>query len=180
MLMPNSDILEFLFSTASAIVATLTGLIGAFSTFQLQNISNEISFLKGFVLEKKPDNNKTLTEYIKGEDYHLLEKIYDRNLEGIQIMENVIAKHNLHLQLNEFSFDLQNIRNNQLKYSHIKKLTIKNFSLSVVFVMLSLALLIFTNNILSFHFFWIFISTYFVLIGIMLYQFKKQIKQLIK
>ena len=90
--MINPDVLEFLFSGVATIVATLTGLIGAFSTFRLQNISAEIGFLKGFVLEKKADNSKTLNEYIKGEDYHLLEKIYDRNLEGVQVLEEVIEK----------------------------------------------------------------------------------------
>jgi len=178
--MINPDVLEFLFSGVATIVATLTGLIGAFSTFRLQNISAEIGFLKGLVLEKKPDSKKTLNEYIKGEDYHLLEKIYDRNLEGVSILENVIAKHNLHQQLNEFSFDLQNIRNNQLQYNSIKSLTLKSFSLLLIFVMISLVFFLFTNTILAFPFFSIFITGYFFFIGLTFYQFKQQVKLLIK
>lgn len=73
--MPTADVLEFLFATVATIVATLTGLIGAFSTFRLQAISTEIGFLKGFILEKKGTDGKTLNEYIKGDDYYLLEKV---------------------------------------------------------------------------------------------------------
>jgi hypothetical protein len=40
--MPNADILEFLFATVATIVATVTGLIGAFATFRLQNIRAHI------------------------------------------------------------------------------------------------------------------------------------------
>lgn len=178
--MPDADILEFLFSAVASIVATLTGLIGAFSTFRLQNVSTEIGFLKGFVLEKKPDNTKTLNEYIKGENYHLLEKIYDRNLEGIQILEDVINKHDLHHELNEFSFDLQNIRNNQTQYNGIKKMTINVFTQSLVFVLVSLVLLLFTTTILEINFFWELMTAYFLLLLIIFYQFIKQVKELIK
>lgn len=177
--MISTDILEFLFSAVATIVATLTGLIGAFSTFRLQNISAEIGFLKGFVLEKKPDNIKTLNEYIKGEDYHLLEKIYDRNLEGVQVLEEVIEKHNLHLQLNEFSFDLKNIRNNQKQYNEIKKMTTNSFVLSLLFVFANLLLLLFTNFILQIPFFNSCAFVYFMLIAIVFYQFVRQVNQLI-
>ncbi|MEZ7505957.1 hypothetical protein [Flavobacterium sp. Arc2] len=122
--MPNADILEFLFATVATIVATVTGLIGAFATFRLQNISSEIGFLKGYVLAKKVDETKTLNDYIKGEYYHLLEKIYDRNLEGISILENVTLKHNLHRNLDDLmtrichrndSTDLQSVPTNKGK-----------------------------------------------------------------
>ncbi|MEP7092861.1 MAG: hypothetical protein ABI793_02305 [Flavobacterium sp.] len=149
------------------------------SKIRLQNINAEIGFLKGFVLEKKLDNSKTLNEYIKGDDYHLLEKIYDRNLEGIQILEEVIAKHNLHKKLNEFSFDVQNIRNNQMQYNSIKKMTIKGFTQSLVFVFISLLMLLFTLNILEFHFFWALMASYFIALIIIFYQFIKQVKELI-
>lgn len=177
--MIDREILEFLFSAVATIVATLTGLIGAFSTFRLQNISTEISFLKGFVLDKKPDNSKTLNEYIKGEDYHLLEKIYDRNFKGIQILEDVIIKHNFHNKLNEFSFDLQNIRINQKQYNEIKKMTINGFTQSLGFVFVSLALLLFTTIILESYFFIGLIITYFIMLIVIFYQFIKQIKVLI-
>jgi len=103
--MPNADILEFLFATVATIVATVTGLIGAFATFRSQNISSETGFLKEFVLAEKVANEKTLNDYIKNDDYHLLEKIYYRNLDGVQILKGLIDKRRLHSQFNEFTFD---------------------------------------------------------------------------
>jgi hypothetical protein len=44
--MPDSNILAFLFSTIATIVATLTGLIGAFATFKLQKFESKLDFLK--------------------------------------------------------------------------------------------------------------------------------------
>lgn len=178
--MPNADILEFLFATVATIVATVTGLIGAFATFRLQNISSEIGFLKGFVLAKKVAENKILNDYIKGEDYHLLEKIYDRNLEGISLLENIISKNNLHNQLNELKFDLQNIRHNQIQYDTIKKMTIRSFGLSLCFVFANLILLLLTVEILQLNKFYFWGILYFSIIAILFLQFVRQIKVLIE
>jgi hypothetical protein len=159
--MPNADILEFLFATVATIVATVTGLIGVFATFRLQNISSEISFLKGYVLAKKVAETKTLNDYLKGEDYHLLENIYDRNLEGISLLENVILKHNLHRNLDELKFDLQNIRHNQMHYDTIKKMTISSFGLSLCFVFANLILLLLGLEILKLPHFYVWFILYF-------------------
>lgn len=178
--MPNADILEFLFATVATIVATVTGLIGAFATFRLQNISSEISFLKGFVLAKKVAENKTINDYIKGDEYHLLEKIYDRNLKGITLLEDFIFKHQLHGELNELKFDLQNILHNQQQYDYIKTMTIRSFGLSLCFVFVNFILLLLTNVLLQFpNLYYIFI-VYFCLIVIAFLQFIRQVKILIE
>ena len=178
--MPNADILEFLFATVATIVATVTGLIGAFATFRLQNISSEIGFLKGFVLAKKVTETKTLNDYIKGEDYHLLEKIYDRNLEGILLLENIVSKHNLHRYLDELKFDLQNIRHNQIQYDTIKKMTIRSFGLSLCFVFANLILLLLTIEILKLPHFYVWFILYFSVIATIFFQFVRQVKMLIQ
>lgn len=178
--MPNADILEFLFATVATIVATVTGLIGAFATFRLQNISSEIGFLKGFILAKKVAENSTLNDYIKGEDYHLLEKIYDRNLEGILLLENVISKNNLHNQLNELKFDLQNIRHNQMQYDSIKNMTIRSFGLSLCFVFANLILLLITIEILKLPHFYLWFIFYFSVMATIFFQFVRQVKVLIQ
>jgi hypothetical protein len=178
--MPNADILEFLFATVATIVATVTGLIGAFATFRLQNISSEIGFLKGFVLAKKVANEKTLNDYITGGNYHLLEKIYDRNLDGVQILKGIIDKHQLHSQLNEFTFDMQNIEHNQIQYDTIKKMTIRSFGLSLCFVFANLILLLLTTEILDLNNFNFWCFLYFSILALLFFQFVRQIKVLIQ
>ena len=178
--MPNADILEFLFATVATIVATVTGLIGAFATFRLQNINSEIGFLKGFVLQKKVAENKTLNDYIKGNDYHLLEKIYDRNLNGIELLEKVISKNNLHNQLDELKFDVQNIRHNQIQYDIIKKMTIRSFGFSLCFVFTNLILLLFTTEIVQLNKFYFWCIIYYSIIALLFFQFIRQVKELIQ
>ncbi|MEP7198100.1 MAG: hypothetical protein ABI851_16400 [Saprospiraceae bacterium] len=178
--MPNADILEFLFATVATIVATVTGLIGAFATFRLQNISTEIGFLKGFILAKKVANEKTLNDYIKGDDYHLLEKIYDRNLQGVRILKEVIDKHQLHYRLNEFTFDLQNTEHNQIQYDTIKKMTIRSFGLSLCFVFANLILLLLTTEILELPKFYFWGILYYSIVAVLFGQFVRQVKELIQ
>lgn len=177
--MPNADILEFLFATVATIVATITGLIGAFATFRLESISAEIGFLKGFILAKEVIENKTLNSYIKGDNYHLLEKIYDRNIEGIALLENVIQQYNLHDELSELKFDLQNIRHNQFQYDSIKEMTIKSFSFSLCFVFINLILLLLAKQILETPHFYYCCTLYFAVVAIIFFQFARQLKVLI-
>jgi hypothetical protein len=58
--LPTKDILELLFATVATIVASVTGLIGAFSTFRLQNIYREINLSKNIVIHKKSKDGKSI------------------------------------------------------------------------------------------------------------------------
>jgi len=167
--MPNADILEFLFATVATIVATVTGLIGAFATFRSQNISSETGFLKEFVLAEKVANEKTLNDYIKNDDYHLLEKIYYRNLDGVQILKGLIDKRRLHSQFNEFTFDFQNTEHNQIQYDTIKKMTIRSFGLSLCFVFANLILLLLTTEILDLNNFNFWCFLYFSILALLFF-----------
>ncbi len=178
--MPNADILYFLFSATATIIATLTGLIGVFSTFRLQNINVEISLLKDIILNRKLDGDTSLNEYITKESYHLLEKIYDRNIAGIDLLDEVIKKNNVGQKANEFEYDVSNLRTNQKSYDTIKGMSIRSFALSLIFVLGSLILLVFTNSFLNVHGFYWYIAVYFVLIAILLLLYVIQIAKLIE
>lgn len=146
---PNADILEFLFATVAAIVATLTGLIGAFSTFRLQNIDTELNFLKGLVINKKFGDNSCINDYIKGKQYHLLEKIYDLKMDGVILLEKIIKENSLDSQCDELLIDTDNIKRQQLLHDNMKRLTVGGFTNSLLFVFVSLLLLIITNALLQ-------------------------------
>ena len=176
--MLNAEILYFLFSATATIIATLTGLLGVFSTFRLQNINEEISLLKDLILNRKMDGLTSLNEYIAGENYHLLEKIYDRNNAGIDLLEEIIQQNNVSEAANEY--DLSNLRTNQKSYDTIKGMTIRSFALSLVFVLGSLILLVFANSFLKLQGFYWYTAIYFVLIAILLALYVKQIAKLIE
>ena len=176
---PNADILEFLFATVATIVATVTGLIGAFSTFRLQNIDTEVNFLKGLVINKKFGDESCINDFIKGVHYHLLEKIYDPNLEGVEELEKVVLTNKLNLQSNELLLDIDNIRRNQLLHNKMKTLTMKGFKSALVFVFVSLVLLILTNGLLqSGQFLWLLLTVYLTAVAYIFFHFVKQVKQL--
>ena len=178
--MPNAEILYFLFSATATIIATLTGLLGVFSTFRLQNINEEINLLKDLVLNRTLDGLTSLREHITSENYHLLEKVYDRNIAGIDLLDSIIQKQDLGEQSNEFKYDLSNIRSNQESYDTIKGMTIRSFALSLVFVLGSLILLIFANSFLILPGFYWYISIYCLLIAILLFLYVVQIAKLIE
>ena len=178
--MPNAEILYFLFSATATIIATLTGLLGVFSTFRLQNINEEINLLKDLVLNRKMDGLTSLSEHIARENYHLLEKVYDRNIAGIDLLDTIIQKQDLGEQSNEFKYDLSNIRRNQESYDTIKGMTIRSFALSLVFVLGSLILLIFANSFLALQCFYWYTAFYFLLVAILLFLYVKQIAKLIE
>ena len=176
---PNADILEFLFATVATIVATLTGLIGAFSTFRLQNFDQEVNFLKGLVMNKKIGNDKSINDFIKGDDYILLEKIYDANMEGVKLLEKVVTDNNLDEQLNELLIDIDNIRRNQILHDRMRALTIRGFTISLSFVLASLILLVFTNGLLLCgQFIWLILFTYLTLVTYILFMFVAELKKL--
>ena len=176
--MPNAEILYFLFSATATIIATLTGLLGVFSTFRLQNINTEISLLKDLVLNRKMDGLTSLYEYIARENYHLLEKIYDRNTAGIDLLEETVQQNNLDEASNKY--DLGNLRTNQKNYDTIKGMTIRSFALSLIFVLGSLILLVFANSFLNLQGFYWYIVIYFILIAILLFLYVIQIAKLIE
>ena len=176
--MPTPDILYFLFSATATIIATLTGLLGVFSTFRLQNMDGEITMLKDLVLKRKMEGLKSLGEIIAGENYHQLEKIYDRNVPGIDLLEQSIKNHNIKDSRNKY--DLSNLRSNQRIYDTIKKVTTRSFALSLLFVVASLLLLIFANWFILLQGFYWYIAIYFMLIGILLFLYVLQIAKLIE
>lgn len=178
--MPNAEILYFLFSATATIIATLTGLIGVFSTFRLQNINEEISLLKDLILHRKSDGLTSLNEYITGENYHLLEKVYDRNIAGIDLLDELFKKHKVGEKSNEFEYDLSNLRTNQKSYDTIKGMTTRSFALSMIFVLGSLILLVFTNSFLNLQGFYWYTAIYFLLIAILLLLYVIQIAKLIE
>ena len=176
--MLTADVLEFLFATVATIVATLTGLIGAFSTFRLQAISTEIGFLKGFLLEKKDHHGKKLNDYIKGDAYHLLEKVYDRTMNAVDLLNRILEQHGLHEAQTEFRFDVQNIRRNQQRYDTIKQQTSIVFMRSLGFVWLSLFFLLFTSSLLMSPYLWGISFAYLLLTGLVFWQFIRQVNEL--
>ena len=178
--MPNAEILYFLFSATATIIATLTGLLGVFSTFRLQNINEEINLLKDLVLNRKMDGLTSLREHITSENYHLLEKVYDRNIAGIDLLETIILKQGIGEQSNEFKYDLSNIRSNQESYDTIKGMTTRSFALSLVFVLASLILLIFANLFLVLQGFYWYIAIYCLLIATLFFLYVLQIAKLIE
>ncbi len=178
--MPNAEVLYFLFSATATIIATLTGLIGAFSTFRLQNINEEISLLKDLILQRKINGLTSLNEYITGESYHLLEKVYDRNIASIDLLDEIFRKQKVGEKSNEFEYDLRNLRTNQEGYDSIKRMAIRSFALSLVFVLGSLILLVFTNSFLNLQGFYWYTAIYFLLIAILLLLYVIQIAKLIK
>jgi hypothetical protein len=176
--MPNLSTLEFFFSTVATIVASLTGLIGVFATFRLQNISAEIRHLKQSILEKKIEDLKTLNDYIKGENYHLLEKIYERNFSGIDILKSAIEQNELHLKINEFAFDLENLSNNQHLYQKIKVMTVTIFVICLAFVFANLGFLLFASSILLLPNFGALATFYFVGLAFIFLQFVWQVYEM--
>lgn len=176
---PNADILEFLFATTATIVATVTGLIGAFSTFRLQNINAELSLLKGLIINKKFGDNICVNDFIKGKNYHLLERIYNSNIESVNELEKIIIGNNLENYSDELLLDLDNIRRNQLLHDHTKSLTITGFKNALFFVFISLLLLIFSNGLLETgEGLWLILFLYLTGAALIFKQFVKQIKQL--
>jgi hypothetical protein len=178
--MVNLSTLEFFFSTVAMIVASFTGLIGAFATFRLQNISTEIRFLKQYILEKKIEGKETLNDYIKGENYHLLERIYAINFEGIEILKSIVEQNDLHLKVNEFTYDLEHLMNNQTAYQNIKKITVIIFFICLMFVFTNLCFLFFANSIVSMPNLVGFSIVYFIILFLIFLQFVWQVHLMTK
>jgi hypothetical protein len=177
--MPDNNILAVLFSTIAAIVATLTGLIGAFATFKLQKLESKLDFLKDYILHKELDETKTLNNKIREQRYLSIRKIYVHNIAAIDELKDCIDELDYHNHTEEYKYDLENITQFQLQYDTIKNHSKVEFSKSLFFTTLCLISLLFTNTILQSSFWWLIISIYFVGLIYIFRVFVKQIELLI-
>jgi hypothetical protein len=176
--MPNVDILIVFFSTIAVIVATLTGLIGAFATFKLQKIETKLDFLKDYTLHKEVVEEKTLNHKIREHHYLSIRQIYVHNLDSIQVLRNCIDELDYHNHSEEYHFDLENITNFQNQYDTIRNLTKDEFGKSLIFVVFNLLLLLFANLLLTSGYWKNIIGIDFVLMCYIFSLFIKQIKLL--
>ena len=176
--MTDSAILSILFSTVAAIVATLTGLIGGFATFRLQRMDAKLDFLKDYILHKEVRGTKTLNQKLRDIEYKHIEKIYLHNMDAVTLLQSVVDELDYHQHTEEYEHDINNITKHQQRYDKIRKLTKRDFFLSLCFVFISLGLLLITNTILSFSFQWIVLFIFFILIALIFYEFVKQVRTL--
>lgn len=99
-------------------------------------------------------------------------------MNGVLVLQEIIRKHNLHQQLNEFVVDVKNIYNNQQKYDAIKRLTLNSFVGSLLFVFANLIVLLLALTVLTIDHFSVATSAYFLVTGAVLSQFVRQVKLL--
>ena len=118
--MIDSNILVVFFSSIAGIVATLTGLIGAFATFKLQKFESKLDFLKDYALHKELDESKTLNNKIREHRYISIRKIYVHNLAAIEELKNCIDELDYHNHTAEYKYDIENITNFQNQYDEIR------------------------------------------------------------
>lgn len=178
--MTDSTILTVLFSTVAAIVATLTGLIGGFATFRLQRMDAKLDFLKDYVLHKEVRGTKTLNQKLRDVEYKHIEKIYLHDMDAVNLLQSVIEELDYHQHTQEYEHDINNISKHQHRYDKIRRLTKRDFFLSLCFVFITLGLLLITNTILSFSFLWIILVVFFVLSALIFYEFVNQVKTLME
>ncbi len=168
-----------LFSSIAAIVATMTGLIGAFATFRLQSIDAKLDFLKDYVMHKAVTNEKTLNEKVRETGYRQIESIYVHDFGAVDLVTKLVADLGYHSHSGEYEHDLKNIAKNQHKYDRIKKLTRTDFSLSMGLVFASLLALAFANPITASRFIWPILAVFFVATGLIFREFSKQVRILL-
>jgi hypothetical protein len=178
--MPDNTILVVLFSTVAAIVATLTGLIGAFATFRLQRMDAKLDFLKDYLLHKKLSGAKTLNEKLRDTGYRQIERIYLHNADAVELLSDLVEELDYHQHTEEYGHDLLNIRKHQRISDRIRKMTRNNFVLSLGFVLISIMLLVFTNVVAQASYAWIILSIFFVLLIMVFWAFVIQVKTLIE
>jgi len=178
--MTDSTILSILFSTVAAIVATLTGLIGGFATFRLQRMDAKLDFLKDYMLHKEVRGARTLNQKLRDVEYRHIEKIYLHNMDAVDLLKNIVEQLDYHQHTHEYNYDLSNIEKHQCRYDKIKKVTARDFFLSMSFVFLSLGLLLATNSILACSFLWLLLFIFFSVAALVFYEFANQVKTLIE
>lgn len=178
--MTDSTILSILFSTVAAIVATLTGLIGGFATFRLQRMDAKLDFLKDYILHKEVRGTKTLNQKLRDVEYRHIEKIYLHNIESVVLLRNIVEELDYHRHTHEYDYDIRNIEKHQHSYDKIKRVTRRDFFLSMSFVFLSLGLLLATNSLSDSSFLWLLLIIFFSLAALVFYEFANQVKTLIE
>ncbi|GAB4046045.1 hypothetical protein [Spirosoma litoris] len=175
----TENVLTFLLATVATLVATLTGLIGAFSTFRLQESNREINLLKNLVLRKPVGTNQVLVDVIKANTYESLEKVYDRNLASVELLHQAIVDGTPSAYQAELLADIDNIRRNQVIHDQKKYLTLRGFQTSLAFVFITLLLLALTNWLLLLgSYLWPSLGGYLVAVGYCLWLFTDQLKKL--
>ena len=178
--MIDSTILSILFSTVAALVGTLTGLIGGFATFRLQRIDSKLDFLKDYMLHKEVSGTKTLNQKLRDVEYRHIEKIYLHNIEAVTLLKSIVEELEYHQHSHEYAHDIVNIERHQRKYDKIKKVTARDFLLSLGFVFLTLGLLLLTNVIPNFSWEWLLLIVFFFLAALVFHGFIVQVKTLIE
>ncbi len=176
--MIDSSILISLFSTIAAIVATLTGLIGAFATFKLQKLESKLDFLKDYTLHKELDETKTLNNKIREYKYPSIRKIYVHSMDAIEELKACINELDYHNHTNEYGYDLENITQFQLQYDTIRDNSIREFIKSLGFVFLNLVGLLFANAMLGAPLQLVVVLIDFFFVAYIFLVFAKQIKLL--
>src|SRR5258706_2258885 len=177
--MIDSTILSILFSTVAAIVATLTGLIGGFATFRLQRMDAKLDFLKDYMLHKEVKDAKTLNQKLRDVEYLHIEKIYLHNMDAVKLLQQLVDELDYHQHTKEYNHDIANITSHQQRYDKIRTHTKRDVSLSMTFVFVSLVLLLLTNSILPLSFLWLILAVFFLLVGLVFYEFIRQVRNLI-
>jgi hypothetical protein len=178
--MIDNTILSILFSTVAVLVATLTGLIGGFASFRLQRMDAKLDFLKDYMLHKEVRGAKTLNQKLRDFDYRHIEKIYLHNMEAVALLKNIVKELDYHRYTHEYDHDIRNIEKHQRLCDKIRKVTTRDFFLSMSFVFLTLGLLLATNTLLSSSLLWLLLLVFFSLAAFVFYQFANQVKTLIE
>ena len=176
----DNNILLWLFSTTAQVLAALAGLIGSFSIFRLQAINAEINASKVLVLDREYAPNLTLRKHLIAEHYATLEKIYDPTAASLKLFEDLLRQFIGDIFPLEYAFDLKNLEGNQALYNSIKELNMATFKQAVALIFVSLILLSFSNMLAATAFIWLIVAVFLVLVGLVLYQFTRQIQNLVE
>lgn len=179
-LMTDAATLSILFATVATIVATLTGLTGAFATFRLQRMDAKLDFLKDYILHKEIPGCKTLNEKLREVEYGHIEKVYLHNSNAVLLLKDLVEKLNYHDHSPEYFHDVENIEKHQRHYDKVKKITSRDFFLSLSFVFVSLGLLPVTDVISGFSLQWIILLFFFSITALIFYGFFAQFKILVE
>jgi hypothetical protein len=175
----DSNALYYFFSTSAQVIATIAGLIGAFSVFRLGNINEEINLLKLLALDREFLPEKTLKKTFVGENYYNLEKVFDLDFHSIEVLRNLIEKETEGLFAIDYACDLENIKNNLKLYVNIKKANAQMFTYSMALIFISLISVLATNYLASQNSIYLILGFYLMLLAILFWLFITQIKTLI-
>jgi hypothetical protein len=178
--MPDNTILIVLFSTVAAIVSTLTGLIGAFATFRLQRMDAKLDFLKDYLLHKELPGAKTFNQKLRDTGYSQIERIYLHNAGAIDLLYGLVEELDYHQHTEEYGHDLMNIRKHQQASDRVRKMTRKNFGVSLGFVLTSIVLLVFSNKLALSSCIWIVLTVFFIMLVMVFRAYIIQVKSLIE